>query len=49
MIYTALSPKLEGVGGVYINSCEIVQPVSQVSDISIQKRLWDKSLELGKI
>ncbi|XP_021945384.1 short-chain dehydrogenase TIC 32, chloroplastic isoform X2 [Folsomia candida] len=49
VIYTALSPKLEGVGGVYINSCEIVQPVSQVSDISIQKRLWDKSLELGKI
>ncbi|XP_021960751.1 retinol dehydrogenase 12 [Folsomia candida] len=49
IIYTALSPKLEGIGGVYIANCEIVPPNQQVENVHVQQQLWERSLELGKI
>ncbi|OXA46322.1 Short-chain dehydrogenase TIC 32, chloroplastic [Folsomia candida] len=49
IIYTALSPKLEGIGGVYIANCEIVPPNQQVENVHVQQQLWERSLELGKL
>jgi len=46
VMYTALSPELEGVGGVYINSCEIEDPNPQAIDGLVQKSLWERSLQL---
>jgi len=49
VMYTSLSPTLEGVGGVYINSCEVIPPNKQVEDVTIQKNLWERSLQLTDI
>jgi hypothetical protein len=46
ILYTALSPELEGVGGVYINTQEIAKHHRQAYDVDLQKRLWERSKEL---
>jgi hypothetical protein len=43
-----LSPELEGVGGVYINTGEIAIPHIQVENINIQRKLWERSIQMEK-
>ncbi|XP_074601536.1 polyprenol dehydrogenase-like [Brevipalpus obovatus] len=43
VLYTALSPELDGVGGKYLEDCAIVKAARPAYDESIQDQLWNKT------
>lgn len=42
-IYAAISPKLEGKGGLYLADCEIAQPAPHSVNPERAKKLWELS------
>jgi len=48
IIYAALAPELEELGGVFLDNCELTEPNTQMKDFTLMKRLWDKSVELTR-
>ncbi|CAH1267158.1 DHRSX [Branchiostoma lanceolatum] len=46
ILYAAMSPDLEGVGGRYLDNCQEVPSSDQSYDKDLQKRLWEESCRL---
>ncbi|XP_078601244.1 polyprenol dehydrogenase-like [Branchiostoma floridae x Branchiostoma japonicum] len=46
ILYAAMSPDLEGIGGRYLDNCQSVQSSDQSYDKDLQKRLWEESCRL---
>ena len=49
ILYSALSPNLEGVGGVYVENSQVKEPNAFAKDVKLQKALWDKTMALLNI
>ncbi|XP_046403683.1 WW domain-containing oxidoreductase isoform X1 [Ischnura elegans] len=45
-IYCAVSPDLDGVGGLYFNNCCCCPPSAAAQDNDLASRLWDLSVEM---
>eukprot|EP00058_Branchiostoma_floridae_P023733 XP_002609223.1 hypothetical protein BRAFLDRAFT_90676 [Branchiostoma floridae] len=46
ILYAAMSPDLEGIGGRYLDNCQSVPSSDQSYDKDLQKRLWEESCRL---
>ena len=49
ILYSALSPTLEGVGGVYVENSQVKEPNAFVKNEKMQQRLWEKTLAVLNI
>ncbi|XP_035682564.1 dehydrogenase/reductase SDR family member on chromosome X-like [Branchiostoma floridae] len=46
ILYAAMSPDLEGIGGHYLDNCQSVPSCDQSYNKDLQKRLWEESCRL---
>ncbi|XP_078684463.1 polyprenol dehydrogenase-like [Branchiostoma floridae x Branchiostoma belcheri] len=46
ILYAAMSPDLEGIGGRYLDNCQEVPSSDQSYDRDLQRRLWEESCRL---
>lgn len=46
MVYSALSPKFEDLGGNYFENCEPVRPIALTRNRDNQLKLWEASCQL---
>uniref|UniRef100_A0A0K2TPU3 Shortchain dehydrogenaselike [Tribolium castaneum] n=2 Tax=Lepeophtheirus salmonis TaxID=72036 RepID=A0A0K2TPU3_LEPSM len=49
LVHASISPELDGLGGSYTENSQVISSSDFVSDVSNQKILWTKTLELLKL